>query len=74
MASTSTSFYADFVPVNRKKRRSKVAQREKQPLSVIVQRLRDELGQDDWLSQCQRPSVPALPRPKSMNLTCTGTI
>ncbi|KAG6821090.1 hypothetical protein H0H93_007249 [Arthromyces matolae] len=50
---TSSSFYKDFTPVNRKKRKSKLGT-EKLPLFDIVQRLRDELGRDDWLIECQQ--------------------
>ncbi|KAG6874087.1 hypothetical protein C0995_006944 [Termitomyces sp. Mi166 len=65
--SSSNPFYTDFVPArNRKKRKSKfpASLREKEPLSVdTIYRLRDELarGDDDWLPQCQRPSVPSVP-------------
>ncbi|GLB35380.1 putative SRR1 [Lyophyllum shimeji] len=58
-SSTSSSFYTEFSPVHRKKRKSR-APKEREPLLAIVQRLREELGHDDWLSECQQILVESL--------------
>ncbi|KAG6841672.1 hypothetical protein C0991_008310 [Blastosporella zonata] len=52
-APIASSFYTDFKPVNRKKRKSK-STRDKEPLLNEIQHLRDQLGRDDWLPECQR--------------------
>ncbi|KAG5647157.1 hypothetical protein DXG03_001112 [Asterophora parasitica] len=47
------SFYKDFTPVNRKKRKNR-APKDRESTLAAVQRLRDDLAQDDWLPQCQQ--------------------
>ncbi|KAF5387126.1 hypothetical protein D9615_001843 [Tricholomella constricta] len=57
--SSIAAFYTDFTPVNRKKRRNR-AIKKREPLVTVLQRLHEELGQDDWLPQCQQILVESL--------------
>ncbi|KAG6845173.1 hypothetical protein H0H87_012730 [Tephrocybe sp. NHM501043] len=73
-STSSSSFYKDFTPVNRKRRKSK-APREKEPLFNVLQRLRDELGRDDWLPQCQQilsEALAASGMPVPEEILCLG--
>ncbi|KAF8061556.1 hypothetical protein FPV67DRAFT_284969 [Lyophyllum atratum] len=54
-----SAFYSDFTAVHRKKRKHRVP-KEREPLLAVVQRLWEELGQDDWLPQCQQILVESL--------------
>ncbi|KAG5354207.1 hypothetical protein J132_02789 [Termitomyces sp. J132] len=75
MTTPSTSFYTDFIPVNRKKRKNK-SRPAKEPLLAIIQRLRDELlsAQDnDWLPQCQQIITESfVDRPAPEQIICLG--
>ncbi|KAJ7779184.1 SRR1-domain-containing protein, partial [Mycena metata] len=46
--------YSDFQPVVSRKKRKNKTQLERPSLFTLIQRAREELGQDDWNSQCQQ--------------------
>ncbi|KAF9466326.1 hypothetical protein BDZ94DRAFT_1251669 [Collybia nuda] len=49
--------YSEFTPAKSRKKRNNKALRERIELFALLQRTREELGQGDWLTQCQRPCL-----------------
>ncbi|KAG5635900.1 hypothetical protein H0H81_009725 [Sphagnurus paluster] len=72
-SSTSQSpVHPDFIPVNRRKRKSRATNPREPPLAA-VQRVRDELARDDgWLAQCQQILIDAPLARAPLDVLCLG--
>lgn len=54
----SPSFsYSEFTPAKSRKKRKNKAEQERIASLELLQRAREELGQGNWLKQCQRPCL-----------------
>ncbi|KAF7777564.1 hypothetical protein Agabi119p4_3636 [Agaricus bisporus var. burnettii] len=73
---TSPFSYSEFTPVIPRRNRKNKPQQVRPPLSVLVQRTRDEMSNDVWFSQCQsiiRESLKPFPNePSSFSVLCLG--
>ncbi|RDB24040.1 SRR1-like protein [Hypsizygus marmoreus] len=79
MSGTSTddfaSFsYSDFKPANSRKKRRNRNTKDRPSFLAVIQRLREELGQGDWLTQCQQLLVESLGKAflSSPDVLCLG--
>jgi hypothetical protein len=48
------SFYTEFTSVKPRRKRKNKIQKDRQPPLTLLQYVREEMGQDDWVKECQR--------------------
>jgi hypothetical protein len=66
------SFYTEFTPVKPRKNRKKI-QKQRQSSFTLLQYVREELGRDDWVKECQGLYLCNIMMTSLTRLTCRNS-